>query len=405
MVLRYGSSCTAVRSRRSWAISLLGLVGLLGPSVNAEALQPPPSVDHVPRYNLTSEYLSGRYSLTTLTSNASGVAAVLSNAATDTYYERLSRLPRINLASTAGPAAASGLARISANPVRVHFVPDSSDLLPEADADGSLRVRCRSLIVPATGLLGILALQTESASVVQAKRSPSTSGLPNDTLTLCIEGDGSWPVGGLLLVPGALIRPALESPARVLLVPGYQTTASIPEDYFLRWLLGSIRRAEGARVKVGIVRMPRPDQPDAGWLRTLQEWAGSDPVSLRRTYFVGHSAGCYAVLRYIASLPPGVGVAGAVCMAGFLTPLARREVLAANRILSVGPVTPADLRAHSAGLVSVNSLNDPFVTDWRSQRDRFARLGARAWLTPTGRHLNSQAGYTAAFDALTTLGL
>ena len=61
--------------------------------------------------------------------------------------------------------------------------------------------------------------------------------------------------------------------------------------------------------------MPEPNAPHIdAWVRALFEVAG---VADAQTFFVGHSMGCAAIVRYCEALPEGALIGGAVFVAGF----------------------------------------------------------------------------------------
>lgn len=94
-----------------------------------------------------------------------------------------------------------------------------------------------------------------------------------------------------------------------------------PEEGWFPWLKSSL---EKRGFTVVVPAMPDPTVP------TIEKWVGHLAQIVgkpdKQTYFVGHSIGCQAVLRYLASLPTGAKVGGTVLVAGFLDSL----ILSAN---------------------------------------------------------------------------
>ncbi|MCB9797480.1 MAG: alpha/beta hydrolase [Alphaproteobacteria bacterium] len=174
----------------------------------------------------------------------------------------------------------------------------------------------------------------------------------------------------------------------ILLVPRWSGT--LESDWY-PWL-----RAQLAEPVTAARLLPEPGAPTIEtMLAQLRDLA--PPETLADTLLVGHSVGCQALLRYAASLPPGVKVRGLVAVAGWLTldrtwPAIRPWV-----------ETPIDLgRAREAlGFVQLTlSDDDPFTADheanaalWREQ------LGAEVRLVPGARHFNG-AQEPAALEAV-----
>lgn len=68
---------------------------------------------------------------------------------------------------------------------------------------------------------------------------------------------------------------------------------------------------------VHIPLMPSPRSPSIqGWVSHIEQLVGTCDA---QTYFVGHSLGAQAILRYLATLPEGVQAGGLVSVGGFKT--------------------------------------------------------------------------------------
>lgn len=86
-------------------------------------------------------------------------------------------------------------------------------------------------------------------------------------------------------------------------------------------------------------------------------------------YFVGHSIGCQAIIRYLETLPQEVKIGGAVFVAGFLKTLTGLDLEDGNQelvkdIADHWMKTPLDLQkvsSHMGKSVAIFSDNDPFV--------------------------------------------
>lgn len=97
------------------------------------------------------------------------------------------------------------------------------------------------------------------------------------------------------------------------IVHGY---AASPNDHWFPWLKNEI---EKRGTTVSIINLPAPDapQPEA-WQRTLER----EITELNEdTYFVAHSLGCLALLRFLESRSADTKVGGYVLVSGFNAPL------------------------------------------------------------------------------------
>jgi len=96
---------------------------------------------------------------------------------------------------------------------------------------------------------------------------------------------------------------------RVILVHGWQGT---PLSHWKPWLK---KELESKHFEVLSPQMPNTIFPAlAEWIQFLKDTVG--PVD-KETFFVGHSLGCIAILRYLATLKEGVA-GGAVLVAPFM---------------------------------------------------------------------------------------
>lgn len=162
--------------------------------------------------------------------------------------------------------------------------------------------------------------------------------------------------------------------------------AGRPDTDFYPWLDEKLRGPPAHFDSIRALDMPTPGTPTVdGWVSALRDAVG--PVPAPSTVFLGHSVGCQAILRYLATLPPGHTVEGAVFVSGWF------EVDAAWDSLRPWLDTPVDLERARAALrrsVVLLSDNDPFTSDWRRNASLWEeRLGAEAVVIPGGRHFNN----------------
>jgi uncharacterized protein len=169
----------------------------------------------------------------------------------------------------------------------------------------------------------------------------------------------------------------------LIMVPRW---AGSPDTDFYPWLTRKLRAPPAAFDDVCTLAMPTPSAPTIdGWVSTLASALGPSPSP--STVLLGHSVGCQAILRYLATLPEGHSVEGALLVAGWF------EVDTPWDTLRPWLDTPMDLDRVRAALrrcVVVLSDSDPFTSDYRRNTRLFEeRLGARVRLVPGGRHFNN----------------
>ncbi len=172
--------------------------------------------------------------------------------------------------------------------------------------------------------------------------------------------------------------------------------AGRPDSDSYPWLLEQLRQSPGPFTSVRTLAMPEPQQPTIpAWVSTLTQALG--PLPAPGTVLLGHSVGCQALLRYLATLPPGSAVDGTLLVAGWW------EVDTPWDSLRPWLESPGDLariRAAAGRLVVLLSDNDPFTSDFARNRALWKeRLGAQVVLVPGARHFNA-AQEPAVLDAL-----
>lgn len=180
---------------------------------------------------------------------------------------------------------------------------------------------------------------------------------------------------------------------RLCIVPRWSGTQS---SEWYPWL----RAQPSVRTAFGEVLGPEIDNPDTptidAWVASITAACGSDAAMLERTCFIGHSVGCQAVMRYLASLPAGVRVAGCLLVAAWWTLDRPWDTIRPWMYPVDSPQAPpldlAHVRAACSRIVVLISDDDPFTADW--QRTRVAwqeRVGADVRVIPGARHFNSSA--------------
>ncbi|HZH44745.1 MAG TPA: alpha/beta fold hydrolase [Lysobacter sp.] len=152
------------------------------------------------------------------------------------------------------------------------------------------------------------------------------------------------------------------------------------------------REARAAGFEVVAPDLPDPDTPSpAAWREALAAAVGRpDP----HTVLVGHSLGTVNVLNYLAALPRGQQVGGAVLVAPFDGPIG---IAAVDAFVGSGPDLAA-ARAACRRFHLVCSDDDPYLgPDPLAFALRMGhRLDASVHVVHGGRHFSPSAGPSAA---------
>lgn len=144
---------------------------------------------------------------------------------------------------------------------------------------------------------------------------------------------------------------------RVFIIHGW---GGNPNEGWLVWL-GKELKSRG--FEVFIPEMPNTWSPKINeWVNKLTEVVGK---SDSQTYFVGHSIGCQAVMRYLEQLSESQKAGGAIFVAGWfnLTDETWDETYTkeiADEWIHV-PINFKAIKERVNKLILVNSDNDPYV--------------------------------------------
>jgi predicted alpha/beta hydrolase family esterase len=142
-----------------------------------------------------------------------------------------------------------------------------------------------------------------------------------------------------------------------------------PEEPLHKWLASEAAK-EGFEVHA-------PAMPDAEapmiekWVPFLSQLVG---VADENTYFIGHSIGCQAIIRYLETLPEGAKIGGAVFIAGWYD-VRNLETEEERQIVAPWRDTPRNdekIKSVVNKAVAIFSDNDPFVAlenadSWRER--------------------------------------
>ncbi|MDO8548174.1 MAG: alpha/beta hydrolase [bacterium] len=169
---------------------------------------------------------------------------------------------------------------------------------------------------------------------------------------------------------------------RVFIVHGWDGT---PQEPLFVWLKHRLEE-EGYQVQV-------PAMPDSAypridpWVAHLAEVVGDVDEN---TFFVGHSIGAQAVLRYLETLPEGKKVGGVVFIAGWFTVKNIQEMEVVEPWLKT-PIDFEKIKSHTRKFFAVFSDNDTWVP--LGNKDFFEKnLGAETAVESQKGHFTEADG-------------
>ena len=144
---------------------------------------------------------------------------------------------------------------------------------------------------------------------------------------------------------------------RVIFVHGWEAG---PDTNWFPWLRGEL---EQRGFEVVAPQLPNPEEPKKEeWVPALA--AAVEGLVNEQTYFIAHSLGNQATLRYLETLPSETKVGGALFVAGFLLPLTNLEgpeEEAAAAAWTNAPLDLAKVRTHLPKSIALFSDNDQWV--------------------------------------------
>jgi len=170
---------------------------------------------------------------------------------------------------------------------------------------------------------------------------------------------------------------------RVFIIHGW---GGRPDEAWIPWLK---KELEDRGYEAVVPAMPGSDEPRIEtWIPFLSELVGQADLN---TFFVGHSIGCQAILRFLETLPEGAKIGGAVFVAGWYN-LRNLETEEEKRIAGPWVNTPRDdekIRRTVNKAVAIFSDDDPFVLpeNQESWRDK---VGAKIIMEHNKGHFNEE---------------
>ena len=166
-----------------------------------------------------------------------------------------------------------------------------------------------------------------------------------------------------------------------------------PEIYWFPWLK---KELEASGYEVAVPQMPNPDFPNQSeWVKEIASAVGAPSKDL---YFITHSLGSVATLRYIETLSENESIGGVVMVCGFTEPIGYKEP---DQFLET-PVNYEKIKHVARKMVAINSDNDPYVSMRHAEvlRDK---LGAELIVMRNAGHINKDSGFLQLPEAVEAL--
>lgn len=172
-----------------------------------------------------------------------------------------------------------------------------------------------------------------------------------------------------------------------------------PENSWFPWLKKNL---EEKGFKVFVPEMPNTEKPEIdAWVDKLKEIANHLDETV---YFIGHSIGCQAILRYLETLPDETRVGKVVLVAPWmhLTSLETNEEREIAKPWIETPIDFGKVAKMSNKFISIFSNNDPFVP--LSDKNIFKEsLNAEIIIEDNKGHFDDEAGVTELQSVLDSI--
>ncbi len=160
-----------------------------------------------------------------------------------------------------------------------------------------------------------------------------------------------------------------------------------PHDDWRPWLKNELEKLD---CEVLVPDMPDTDVPVIEkWVSKLAEVVGTPDAD---TYFVGHSIGCQAILRYLETTNTPVG--GAIFVAGWfnLENLEEEEVKEIAKPWIETPINPQKIKSVLPISTLIISENDPYGC-LEENKQKFTEINSRIVVVPHAGHFTTEDGY------------
>lgn len=140
---------------------------------------------------------------------------------------------------------------------------------------------------------------------------------------------------------------------------------------------------------VEIPKMPNSENPK------INEWVGFLKKTIKsldeNTYFIGHSIGCQAILRYLEQLPENVKIKGVIFVAGWFdlldTSYEEEEEKEIAKPWIQTPIKFEKVKKHTNNFLAIFSEDDPCVPLSDSKKFK-EKLNAKIIIKKNEEHFN-----------------
>jgi len=181
---------------------------------------------------------------------------------------------------------------------------------------------------------------------------------------------------------------------KVYLVHGWEGSPS-SEPWF-EWLKVELPKIN---IQIDALEMPDTDNPK------IEEWVSYLNNTVKDldegTYFIGHSIGCQAIMRYLEQLPESVKIAGCVFVAGFfnLPNLETQEEKDIAKPWLETPISFDKIKDHTHNFLAIFSKDDPDVPISDSELFK-ERLSTKLVIKDNEEHFNETQEIPEILDFL-----
>ena len=167
------------------------------------------------------------------------------------------------------------------------------------------------------------------------------------------------------------------------------------------WFGWLIKECEKRNIKIEIPEIPNTEEPEINlWVSKLQEVAQDVD---EETYFIGHSVGCQAIMRFLETLPEDKKIAGLGFVAGWFNlkeETYEEDGEEAREIARPWIETPIDfdkVKQKTNNVIAIFSDNDPYVP--LTDKDLFEqRLNAKIFVKQKEDHFNETQEITELLE-------
>lgn len=149
--------------------------------------------------------------------------------------------------------------------------------------------------------------------------------------------------------------------------------------------------------------MPNTDAPKIEeWIGFMKENIPSEDID-EETYFIGHSVGCQAILRFLETFDEGIKVAGAIFVAPWMEldkntiEEEGEEVIEIAKPWEETPIDFEKIKKHSERFLAIFSDDDPYVP--LKEVDKFKNnLNAETIVKNNEEHFNQTESIKEILD-------